>query len=81
MPKIFDWRGFRFHFYSYEGSPREPVHVHVAKPGSDTKFWLTPNVQLARNNGMSAKELGLLKAIIDERREEILEAWDEFFSE
>lgn len=32
MPKVFEWRGYRFHFFSYEGTPREPVHIHIAKP-------------------------------------------------
>lgn len=45
MPKVFDWKGHRFHFFSYEGDPREPIHV--AKPGADAKFWLYPHVRLA----------------------------------
>ena len=29
MPVVFRYKGFRFFFYSNEGNPREPVHVHV----------------------------------------------------
>ncbi|WP_394700159.1 DUF4160 domain-containing protein [uncultured Parasphingorhabdus sp.] len=29
MPKIFEWQGYRFYFYSNEGNPPEPVHIHV----------------------------------------------------
>jgi Domain of unknown function (DUF4160) len=43
MPKVFSQSGFRFHFYSREGNPLEPLHVHVAKPGADAKFWLRPD--------------------------------------
>jgi Domain of unknown function (DUF4160) len=31
MPAAFRYKGFRFHFYSNAGSPREPVHVHVLR--------------------------------------------------
>jgi len=81
VPKVFDWRGYRFHFYSYEGSPREPIHVHVAKPGADAKFWLFPDVRLARNNGMSAREIRLLRSQIADRKAEIVEKWNAFFAE
>jgi len=29
MPLVFRWKGYRFHFFSNEGDPREPVHIHV----------------------------------------------------
>lgn len=31
MPTVFEYCGFSFFFYSKEGSPREPVHIHVEK--------------------------------------------------
>ena len=47
MPVLFRARGFRFFFYSNEGNPTEPVHVHVEKDGLEAKFWITPEVRLA----------------------------------
>lgn len=35
MPLVFRWKGYRFHFFSNEGDPREPVHIHVTKDGAD----------------------------------------------
>lgn len=29
MPTVLQVSGFRFFFYSDEGSPREPPHIHV----------------------------------------------------
>jgi len=29
VPVIFRSGGFRFFFYANEGTPREPVHIHV----------------------------------------------------
>ena len=46
MPVVFRLEGFRFHFYSDEGTPLEPIHIHVAKAGADAKFWLFPEVLL-----------------------------------
>ena len=31
MPVVFRHRGFTFFFYSNEGTPREPIHIHVEK--------------------------------------------------
>ncbi|MFT0172652.1 DUF4160 domain-containing protein [Paraburkholderia mimosarum] len=37
MPVVFRYNGIRFFFYSNEGDPREPVHIHAAwlKRGED----------------------------------------------
>jgi hypothetical protein len=40
MPIVFRHKGFRFVFYSNEGDPREPAHIHAIKDGVDAKFWL-----------------------------------------
>ena len=47
MPVVFHYRGFRFFFYSNEGTPREPVHIHVEKDNLEAKFWLEPELRLA----------------------------------
>lgn len=81
MPVVFRQNGFRFLFYANEGSPREPAHIHVLRDGIDAKFWLWPQVKPAYNDGFSAKTLRELAGIIEQRRDEIARAWDEFFSE
>lgn len=45
MPKVFEWNGYRFHFFANEGDPREPSHIHVSRDGSDAKFWLVPRLR------------------------------------
>lgn len=79
MPTIFRYDGFRFFFYSNEGDPREPMHVHVMKAGTEAKFWLRPEVEVAANAGVDARALRLLSAVIEERRAEIERAWNEHF--
>ena len=79
MPTIFVERGFRFFFYSNEGSPREPMHVHVSKDGKEAKFWLKPEVQLAYNEGYDGRTLRELIELVRAHRARIEGAWNEFF--
>jgi hypothetical protein len=80
MPAIFREGGYRFHFYSSEGNPREPVHVHVARPGADAKLWLYPEVRVAYNRKLSPRELREVERIVVRRRQEIEDAWNAFFA-
>lgn len=79
MPVVFRWNGYRFHFFSNEGAPLEPVHIHVAKDDADAKFWLFPEVEVAYNRGFNAKALRELREVVEERRAEIEEAWNDYF--
>lgn len=79
MPAVFRWKGYRFHFYSDEGDPSEPIHIHVAKDDADAKFWLHPEVSVAYNKGFKARELNSLSRIVEQRRDEIEKVWNDFF--
>ncbi len=80
MPTVLLEDGFRFFFYSNEGSPREPIHIHVEKGAAEAKFWLGPEVRVAYNDGYDARVLRRLTAMIEANRARIERAWDEFFS-
>jgi hypothetical protein len=79
MPVVFRFDGFRFHFYSNEGDPREPIHIHVTRAGADAKFWLFPELELAYNRGFDARTIWRLHEIVTSHRSEIEEAWHEHF--
>ena len=64
MPVVFRHKGFRFLFFSNEGNPRQPVHIHAVKDGIDAKFWLHP-VCVAYNDGFDAKTLRELVQVIE----------------
>ena len=80
MPVVFREAGFRFHFYSDEGDPREPVHIHVRKGRDNAKFWLYPEVTVAYNRGFSSRVQAELIRIIEPRRGEIESAWNDHFA-
>ena len=79
MPVIFREGGFRFFFYSNEGSPREPVHVHVENGDIEAKFWLKPEVRVAYNDGYDARTLRELLEVVERNTDRIERAWNEFF--
>jgi len=80
VPKVFDWNGYRFHFFSNEGDPREPAHVHVTKDRDTAKFWLRPEVALAYDRGFPPRVLSQLIRVIEDRRDEIESAWNDYFA-
>jgi hypothetical protein len=67
---------FRLFFFSRE-EPR--IHVHVAHPEGEAKFWLTPTVHLARNIGLSPLQLRQAQAVVDTHLQEITDAWQHHF--
>jgi hypothetical protein len=67
---------FRLFFFSRE-EPR--IHVHVAHPDGEAKFWLTPTVALAVNAGLSATQLKQAQAVVTAHIQEIEDAWHRHF--
>ena len=66
MPTVFRRDGHRFFFFSNEGDPREPPHVHVRRAGDEAKLWLRPEVAVAESFGFNAAELNALVRIARE---------------
>ena len=79
MPVVFRSRGFKFFFYSNEGTPREPIHIHVERGEVEAKFWLFPEVRVAYNEGYDARTLRKLIVIVQANKGRIERAWNEFF--
>lgn len=74
MPRI-DLPGpYRVHFFNNEVG--EPPHVHVKRDRAICQFWPNP-VSLAANLGFSGRELGKIKRLIKEHREQIEALWHE----
>jgi len=76
MPTVLRLLGWRFHFYSDEGS--EPPHIHVDTGDGECKFWLAP-VRLARSEGVKPVELRRIEAVVIDREIFFLEKWHEYF--
>jgi Domain of unknown function (DUF4160) len=78
MPVVFRSGGFTFFFYSNEGDPREPIHIHVRKGDGDAKFWISP-IALGSSNGFDARILRELARLVEANSALIERAWHEHF--
>lgn len=79
MPVVFRYKGYRFFFYSNEGDPLEPLHIHVRKGESVAKFWVHPQISVAESYGINSSELRILMKVITENRELLERCWNEYF--
>jgi hypothetical protein len=77
MPTAMKLGSYRFHFYSDEG--REPVHIHVATPDGECKFWLDP-IRLAGNKGISPEVIRKIERIVFEYSTFLEEKYYEYFN-
>lgn len=75
-PTIFRVKHYRFFFFSRE---EQRMHVHVTCPDGEAKFWLEPEVAVAKNIELSARQLREIQDIVEERKDEIIVAWQHHF--
>lgn len=75
MPTVLRLLGFRFHFYSNEGT--EPPHIHAENGDGECKFWLDP-IALSANRGVKPADLRIVERIVYDRQPFFLERYHEF---
>ena len=75
MPTVLRIGPYRFHFYSRESN--EPPHIHVAREDFEVKFWLNP-VAVAANYGFPPAEVNLIRKLIEENCDFLIEAYRRF---
>ena len=85
MPKIFEYFGFVFYFYSNE---HEPIHVHVIHGGKESIFDLIlmngelVEIRVRERKGaevLSEKEKRTAEEFIRKYQKNIIEKWVKFF--
>jgi len=76
MPTVLRRDGWRFYFYSNEGT--ELCHIHIESQNGIAKFWLEP-VSLVGSVGLRPLELRRMERAVAENREILLRAWHEHF--
>lgn len=77
MPTVFTDGPYRFYFFSRE---EERKHIHVSSSNGEVKIWLEPEVSVAKVINLSEKEVNSILKIVNERKEEIYESWNEHFT-
>jgi hypothetical protein len=76
VPTVLVVDGFRFFFFSNEGT--EPPHIHVERGDGYAKFWLDP-VDLVEVYGLKTAELRRARLLVIQHRLEFRERWREHF--
>lgn len=75
-PTVFKAGGFRFFFFSREEAR---PHVHVVSSDGEAKFWLEPEIRLAKSYYYSRQQLRDIAALIEEHKGELIRAWKKHF--
>ena len=85
MPQIFKVGSYVVYFWSNEGDPLEPVHVHIAEGVPTeyaTKVWITATGKclLAHNSSkIPSRQLRVIMQIVEARCEDITVKWCSYF--
>lgn len=53
------------------------MHVHCGH--GEAKFWIEPEIKLVQNYGLTARDLRVVKKLIEEHEDEIKAAWQKHF--
>ena len=77
MPTVLRIKGYRFFFFSREENRK---HIHICSGKGEAKFWLLPDIELAKNCGYSRRELKEIENIIEENYGYFIRAWNEHFT-
>ena len=75
-PTVFKDRGYRFFFFSREETR---MHVHVASGDGEAKFWLEPEIVLAKNYHYSRRQLKEIESLVEVHQDELIGAWQKHF--
>lgn len=75
-PTIHKEKGYRFFFFSRE-EPR--IHIHVVCASGEAKFWLEPEIELARNVKLTRQQLREIESLIEDHKNEFIAAWRQHF--
>ncbi len=75
-PTVFRENGYRFFFFSREESR---MHIHIISGHGEAKFWLEPDIELAKNYGHSRKQLKEIELLIEGHHHELISMWKQHF--
>ena len=87
MPQVFKLGSYWVYFWTNEGKPLEPIHVHISQGSPteySTKVWITSAGKslLANNNShIPDRLLRNMMRIIEARSDEIIKKWTDYFGE
>jgi hypothetical protein len=79
VPIVITVDGFSVAFFSNEGMPREPLHVHIRKGEFRAKVWIEPEIRIAEEGHFNSRDLQRIVTIVRENELLIRRRWLEHF--
>jgi hypothetical protein len=73
---VVQYKNYRFLFFSRE---EQRIHVHVTCPEGEAKYWIEPQIELARYHGLTDSQLNEIRQCIEEHQDDIRNAWTRHF--
>ena len=87
VPSLFHISGYSIYFWTNEGRPIEPIHVHVAKgrpTPNATKIWISKDgkcVLCNNNSNVSDSDLSKIMKSVETNIEFVEAEWQAIFGE
>ncbi len=75
-PTVLRHNGYRFFFFSKE---EKRMHIHVISGDGEAKFWLEPEIELAKNYCYTDQQINDIQKLVEEHRHELVSAWQKYF--
>jgi diadenosine tetraphosphate (Ap4A) HIT family hydrolase len=75
-PTVFRENGYRFFFFSRE---EERMHVHVISGDGEAKYWLKPEIELAKNYKYTRTQLKQIEELIEVHYNDLISSWNTHF--
>jgi hypothetical protein len=76
VPTVLKVGSYRFFFFSREETR---IHIHVSCSDGEAKFWLLPQIELARNHKLSRVQLKEIEKLIEDNYDDFKNAWNTYF--
>ncbi len=76
-PTVLREKGYRFFFFSRE---EERIHIHIFCGDGEAKVWLEPQVELAKQYGLSDKQVVEILEIVQRNKDVIRDKWRQHFN-
>ena len=77
MPTVLRIDGYRFFFFSDEHLPK---HIHIEKADRYVRIEIE-TLEVTDSYNISHKEINKLRKLVEQNRETLRGAWDEYFKE
>lgn len=74
---VFKEKGYRFFFFSRE---EKRMHVHVVQGDGEARFWIEPEIELAKNYNQTRNQLKEIELLVEDHSNELISAWKHHFS-